>query len=55
MGRGYARGVTGHKQAEKRDMTSFPRGKSEALVPRYYKFESISLQRGVSELSVPER
>jgi len=26
-------------------MTSFPRRKSEALVPRYYKFESISLQQ----------
>ena len=35
MRRGYARGVTRHKQAEKRDMTSFPRGKDEALVPRY--------------------
>jgi hypothetical protein len=35
MGRGYARGVTRHKQAEKSDMTGFPRGKSEALVPRY--------------------
>src|SRR6516165_12032770 len=26
-----------------------------ALVPRYYKFESISLHRRVSELSVPEQ
>jgi hypothetical protein len=31
------------------------RRKSRALVPRYYKFESISLQRRVHELSVPER
>ena len=29
--------------------------KSTAFVPRYQKFESISLQRRVSELSVPER
>jgi len=35
MRRGYARGVTRHKQAEKRDMTNFPRGKSKALAPRY--------------------
>jgi hypothetical protein len=35
MRRGYARGVTRRKQAEKRDMTNFPRGKSKALVPRY--------------------
>jgi hypothetical protein len=35
MRRGYARGVTRRKQAEKRDMTNFPRGKSKALVPPY--------------------
>ena len=35
MRRGYARGVTRPKQAEKRDMTNFPRGKSKALAPRY--------------------